>query len=151
MLRCGRLSEAEVAKLMYQLIPLLSYIHSQVIHRDISQTTLCRAFRPNAVLIDFGGVKQVELKAVSNFTNLGKILTRLVRKDTLQGTVATGQVFLTATCTPHNCNNTSVADSRSQNCMTWGTWVWRREISVSSQLKQCCRKCWLIVGRSPIR
>jgi len=50
---------------------MLSYIHSQVI---ILPDNLMRAFRPNAVLIDFGGVKQVELKAVSNFTNLGKYL-----------------------------------------------------------------------------
>jgi len=53
------------------------------------------------VLIDFGGVKQVELKAVSNFTNLGKVLTRLVEKGYApEEQWRQGKSFLTATCTP---------------------------------------------------
>jgi len=44
------------------------------------------------VLIDFVG-QASGIKAVSNFTNLGKVLRGWVRKDTPRGTVATGQVF----------------------------------------------------------
>ncbi|MEB3827810.1 serine/threonine-protein kinase [Phormidium sp. CCY1219] len=61
--RNGKLfTRAEVIELLQQLLPVLEYIHSQgVIHRDISPDNLIeRSADRMPVLIDFGGVKQVE-------------------------------------------------------------------------------------------
>ncbi|GAB1542133.1 hypothetical protein NUACC21_48070 [Scytonema sp. NUACC21] len=54
-------SEEEVVKLLQQILPVLSYIHSlNVIHRDISPDNLILRRTDNLpVLIDFGGVKQL--------------------------------------------------------------------------------------------
>lgn len=54
-------SEAEVTQLLFQLLPVLSYIHAAgVIHRDISPDNLIlRSSDQLPVLIDFGGVKQI--------------------------------------------------------------------------------------------
>ena len=62
-----RFSEAEVTQLLYQLLPVLDYIHSiGVIHRDISPDNLIlRSSDGLAVLIDFGSIKEVATKAES--------------------------------------------------------------------------------------
>ncbi len=57
-------SEAEVKQLLVQVLPILEYIHSMgVIHRDISPDNLILD-KDNKlpVLIDFGCIKEVELK-----------------------------------------------------------------------------------------
>jgi serine/threonine-protein kinase len=80
-------SETEVLQLFRQLLPVLSYLHSQnVIHRDISPDNIIyRTADGLPVLIDFGGVKQIaldvktELQEADNLGNhhsptcLGKI------------------------------------------------------------------------------
>jgi serine/threonine protein kinase len=57
--RRGKLSEAEVTEMIWDILPVLDYIHfSDLIHRDISPDNLIlrdRDLRP--VLIDFGCVK----------------------------------------------------------------------------------------------
>lgn len=57
--RRGKLSEAEVTEMIWDILPVLDYIHSSdLIHRDISPDNLIlrdRDLRP--VLIDFGCVK----------------------------------------------------------------------------------------------
>ncbi|MBN4001302.1 serine/threonine-protein kinase [Nostoc sp. LPT] len=74
-------SEEEVITLLQQILPVLSYIHSQdVIHRDISPDNLIWRRSDNLpVLIDFGGVKQLpasqgfwRTKLAENNTLLGK-------------------------------------------------------------------------------
>ncbi|WP_210437032.1 serine/threonine-protein kinase [Oxynema aestuarii] len=56
-----RFSEGEIVELLFDILPVLQYIHSRgVIHRDISPDNMIRResdWLP--VLIDFGGVKQV--------------------------------------------------------------------------------------------
>ena len=54
-------NEAEVTRLLLQLLPVLSYIHRfGVIHRDIAPDNLMqRSGDGLPVLIDFGGVKQI--------------------------------------------------------------------------------------------
>ncbi len=54
-------SEPEVTQLLWQILPVLEYIHSMgVIHRDISPDNLIlRSCDRLPVLIDFGGIKQV--------------------------------------------------------------------------------------------
>lgn len=83
-----RFGQAEVQQLLVQLLPVLTYVHSNgVIHRDISPDNLIwRRADQLPVLIDFGGVKQAAVSIVSqyhddrntlglaseNFTRLGK-------------------------------------------------------------------------------
>jgi serine/threonine protein kinase, bacterial len=57
----GKFSETEITQLLYQLLPVLSYIHSMgVIHRDISPDNLIlRQTDGLPVLIDFGSVKNI--------------------------------------------------------------------------------------------
>ncbi len=60
-------SEAEVKQLLTQVLPILEYIHSMgVIHRDISPDNLILRNRDELpVLIDFGCIKEVEIKTQS--------------------------------------------------------------------------------------
>ncbi|WP_421655423.1 protein kinase domain-containing protein [Leptothermofonsia sp. ETS-13] len=60
-------SETEVTQLLFQLLPVLTYIHERgVIHRDISPDNLIwRSADGLPVLIDFGGVKQVAAEVIS--------------------------------------------------------------------------------------
>ena len=66
-----KFNDAEIKQLFRQLLPVLSYIHSQgVIHRDISpDNIICREIDGLPILIDFGGVKQVALNVVSEINN----------------------------------------------------------------------------------
>ncbi|MEB3338314.1 MAG: serine/threonine-protein kinase, partial [Leptolyngbyaceae bacterium] len=62
-----RFSEPEVMQLLWQLLPVLHYIHSLgVVHRDISPDNLIlRSSDRLPVLIDFGGVKHIAATALS--------------------------------------------------------------------------------------
>ncbi len=70
-------SEAEVIQLLLQILPVLEYIHSLgVIHRDISPDNLMlRTSDSLPVLIDFGGVKQLEVEVESQFSGAGSAPT----------------------------------------------------------------------------
>ena len=59
-----RFSEAEIRQLLARVLPILEYIHSMgVIHRDISPDNLIlRQQDELPVLIDFGCIKEVEIK-----------------------------------------------------------------------------------------
>ena len=60
-------SETEIKQLLTQVLPILEYIHSMgVIHRDISPDNLILRNRDELpVLIDFGCIKEVEIKTRS--------------------------------------------------------------------------------------
>ena len=64
-----RFTEGEVEQLLFQLLPVLKYIHSMgVIHRDISPDNLMlRSSDRLAVLIDFGSIKEVATKVQSQW------------------------------------------------------------------------------------
>ncbi|MFM7426223.1 MAG: protein kinase domain-containing protein [Elainella sp.] len=64
-------TEAELRHLLAQLLPVLAYIHSLgVIHRDLSPDNLIlRSADQMPVLIDFGGVKQVAVAALSQYVS----------------------------------------------------------------------------------
>ncbi|NEQ52859.1 MAG: serine/threonine protein kinase [Leptolyngbya sp. SIO3F4] len=76
----GHFSETEITQLLYQVLPVLDYIHNlDIIHRDISpENLILRAHDGLPVLIDFGSVKQIaatveqELSAESSKTRIGK-------------------------------------------------------------------------------
>lgn len=67
--RRGKLSEAEVTEMIWDILPVLDYIHAaDLIHRDISPDNLILRDRDRkAVLIDFGCVK-LAANAVSQTT-----------------------------------------------------------------------------------
>ncbi|MBW4665030.1 MAG: protein kinase [Chroococcus sp. CMT-3BRIN-NPC107] len=150
------LSEAEVINLISQLLPVLTYLHSQgTIHRDISPDNLIlRREDRKPVLIDFGGVKQL----VTASLNQGQVLTKLGKQgyapeeqlklgevspsSDLYGLAVTAIVLLTGK------EPDQLYDSYK------GTWHWRKEIKVSSNLekvlqkmlsyKQCDRYQWAL-------
>lgn len=78
-LKQGRVfTEAEMIQFCADLLPVIEYIHSLgVIHRDISPDNIIYRHGDRLpVLIDFGGVKQLAITAVSNYSQ-AKVETRL--------------------------------------------------------------------------
>ncbi len=71
-------SEPEVTQLLWQILPVLEYIHSMgVIHRDISPDNLIlRSCDRLPVLIDFGGVKQVAATLESESIQASAVMAR---------------------------------------------------------------------------
>ncbi|HAA33370.1 MAG TPA: serine/threonine protein kinase [Cyanobacteria bacterium UBA8553] len=140
------LSEAEVVQFLYQLLPLLSYIHSKgVIHRDITpDNIILRNSDKLPVLIDFGGVKQLAATAVLKFTNIGGLETRLGKKGYApEEQLRTGQVFansdlyslaVTALVLLTGKEPQKLYDSHK------GAWLWGQEIRTSSQLQAILQK-----------
>jgi serine/threonine-protein kinase len=91
-------SEAEVMQLLQQVLPVLTYIHQAgVIHRDISPDNLIqRRVDGLPVLIDFGGVKQIAAKVISqaNPAQLPPAATRLGKVGYAPAEqMETGQVY----------------------------------------------------------
>lgn len=74
-----RFQPQEVLQLLYDLLPVLSYIHDQgVIHRDIAPDNLiCDRKTQKPILIDFGGVKQIAATAIQKYTRFTAAPTRL--------------------------------------------------------------------------
>jgi serine/threonine-protein kinase len=75
-------TEAEMLQLMRQILPVLAYIHERgVIHRDISPDNIIQRQSDGLpILIDFGGVKQIQAKIdseVSHDNAYGTPATRL--------------------------------------------------------------------------
>ncbi|XZN89137.1 MAG: protein kinase domain-containing protein [Microcoleus sp.] len=62
-------NEAEVTQLLFQILPILEYIHSKnLIHRDISPDNIIQHDVDKLpFLIDFGSVKQIAATAVFQF------------------------------------------------------------------------------------
>jgi serine/threonine protein kinase, bacterial len=71
-------SEGEMIKFLSELLPILEYIHSLgVIHRDISpDNIMCRHRDRLPILIDFGGVKEIAVTAISRYSK-AKVETRI--------------------------------------------------------------------------
>lgn len=137
-------TESEVLLLLSQILPVLSYIHSQgVIHRDISPDNLIRRTSDALpVLIDFGGVKQVANSAIGQFTNLS-ITTRIGKdgyapEEQLRGQVYTNSDLygLGVTCLVllTGKNPKELYDSYN------AAWRWGREINVSPKLQTVLQK-----------
>ncbi|MBW4574891.1 MAG: serine/threonine protein kinase [Aphanothece sp. CMT-3BRIN-NPC111] len=132
-------SEAEVTQLLFQMLPVLEYIHSLgVVHRDISPDNLIqRSSDRLPILIDFGAVKQAAVTAVSLYSRL-RPLTRIGKEgyapdeqmlrgqalpcSDLYALAVTVLVLLTGK-EPYELYDTSKA-----------TWRWRQEVNVSRTL-----------------
>lgn len=139
----GKLSEAEVTAMIWELLPVLEYIHSQdLIHRDISPDNLIRRdLDGKPVLIDFGCVK-IAANAVSRST--GQSITLIGKKgyspdeqirkgqafpcSDLYSLAATAIVLLTGKPPDR------LYDSHE------GKWNWESEVKVSSSLRKILTK-----------
>ncbi len=137
------LSEAEVSKLISQLLPVLTYIHSQgTIHRDISPDNLIlRNSDRTPVLIDFGGVKQL---VTASINQNGQVLTKLGKQGYApEEQLRSGEVLpssdlyalaVTAIVLVTGKEPDQLYDSYK------GTWRWGKEIKVSGKLEKVLKK-----------
>lgn len=141
-LKSARLSEADVTRIMYHLLPVLSYIHSQgVIHRDISPDNLIRRSDGLPVLIDFGGVKQVAA-TVAKFTQLGQIPTRLGKKGYApEEQLRQGQVSPSSDLYALAVTTLVLLTGKEPQELydSYKGWLWR-EIKVSPQLEKVLQR-----------
>ncbi len=140
-----RLSEAEATQFLCQMLPLLTYIHSKgVIHRDISpDNIILRDSDKLPVLIDFGGVKQVAVTAVSNFTSIGAIQTRIGKKGYApEEQMRKGEVYVNSDLYSLAVTTLVLLTGKEPQHLYdsyKGSWRWG-EISLSSQLKAVLHK-----------
>ena len=82
-----KFSEAEISQLLFQLLPVLEYIHSMgIIHRDISPDNLMlRNSDGLTVLIDFGSIKEAATKAQSELAEAAPKIETLSLIGTVLG------------------------------------------------------------------
>ncbi|MEH1766628.1 MAG: serine/threonine-protein kinase [Nostoc sp.] len=139
-------SEEEVITLLQQILPVLSYIHSQdVIHRDISPDNLIWRRSDNLpVLIDFGGVKQLpasqgfwRTKLVGNNTILGK------KGYAPEEQLRQGQAFFSSDLYSLAVTALVLLTGKEPQKLYdsyQGIWGWGKEIQVSPQLEAVLKK-----------
>lgn len=145
-----KFNEAEIKQLFRQLLPVLSYIHSQgVIHRDISpDNIICRESDGLPVLIDFGGVKQIALNVVSEIkyknsndsspTTLGKVgfspdeqwRGQVATHSDLYALAATALCLITGKLTP-------TVELRNPQTIEW---LWEKQLNLSPRLTQALNR-----------
>jgi len=141
--RKGKLSETEVTNMIWEVLPVLDYIHdADLIHRDISPDNLIRRdLDQKTVLIDFGCVK-LAANAVSQST--GHSVTLIGKKgyspdeqlhrgqakicSDLYSLAATAVVLLTGK------QPDELYDSHQ------GRWNWSSQVKVSPKLKKILTK-----------
>jgi serine/threonine protein kinase len=139
-------SEEEVINLLKQILPILSYIHSQdVVHRDISPDNLILRRSDNLpILIDFGGVKQLPASQGFWFTKLGVNRTLLGKKGYApEEQLRQGKAF-------HSSDLYSLAvtalvlltgkEPQKLYDSYQGNWYWGKEIKVNPKLEAVLRK-----------
>lgn len=77
----GKFNETEITQLLYELLPVLAYIHSfGLVHRDISpDNIILRRADGLPVLIDFGSVKEIAAAVRSQLSieGAGPVSTRI--------------------------------------------------------------------------
>ncbi|MEH2184282.1 serine/threonine-protein kinase [Nostoc sp.] len=138
--------EEEVITLLQQILPVLSYIHSQdVIHRDISPDNLIWRRSDNLpVLIDFGGVKQ--LPASQGFWR-----TKLAENNTLLGKkgyapeeqLRQGKAFFSSDLYSLAVTTLVLLTGEEPQKLYdsyQGIWGWGKQIQVSPQLEAVLKK-----------
>ncbi|MCC5648596.1 serine/threonine protein kinase [Nostoc sp. XA013] len=139
-------SEEEVITLLQQILPVLSYIHSQdVVHRDISPDNLIWRRSDNLpVLIDFGGVKQ--LPASQGFWR-----TKLAENNTLLGKkgyapeeqLRQGKAFFSSDLYSLAVTSLVLLTGKEPQKLYdsyQGIWGWGKEIRVSPQLEAVLKR-----------
>ncbi len=131
-------SEAEVTQLLFQLLPVLEYIHSKnLIHRDISPDNIIQHDADKLpFLIDFGSVKQIAANAVLQFngqsdTAIGKQGYSPAEQMRLGKVSAASDLYalaVTALVLLSGKKPQKLYDINNK------TWDWRSHVSVSSNL-----------------
>lgn len=140
-----RLNEAEIVQFLRQMLAVLTYIHSQgVIHRDISPDNIIRRTSDNLpVLIDFGGVKQIAVTAVSKFSQIG-VSTCLGKKGYApEEQLRKGEVFVNSDLYSLAVTALVLYTGKEPQHLYdsyQGKWRWEQEIKLSSQLKSVLQK-----------
>ncbi|NET55525.1 MAG: serine/threonine protein kinase [Symploca sp. SIO2E6] len=140
-----RFSEAEVIQLLRQLLPVLTYLHSQqVIHRDVSPDNLIqRSSDGKPVLIDFGCVKQVVATATSH-SSLGVVGTVVGKRgyapdEQLREGNAYPASDLYALAVTVLVLLTGKEPAELYN-ISQGNWSWRQDVSLSQTLNSVLEK-----------
>jgi serine/threonine protein kinase len=138
-LQQGRVfSESEVIQFFRQLLPILEYIHSSgVIHRDISPDNIIHRDSDRLpVLIDFGGVKQIAITAVSKYSK-AKIETRIGKQgyapeeQMLRGKVSpASDLYAVATTALTLLTGKQVNEIYSPS---EAKWEWRKHVNLSPE------------------
>ena len=141
--RKGKLSESEVTKMIWEVLPVLDYIHaSELIHRDISPDNLIRReLDEKTVLIDFGCVK-LAANAVSKST--GRSVTLIGKKGYSpdeqmyrgQATKSSDLYSLAATAVALLTGKQPDELYDSQQ----GQWKWESQAKVSPEFKKVLNK-----------
>lgn len=137
-------TEAEVTQLLFQLLPVLEYIHSKnLIHRDISPDNIIQHDADKLpFLIDFGSVKQIAANAVHQFnrqsdTAIGK-QGYSPTEQMLQGKVSPASdlyaLAVTALVLLTGKKPQKLYDINGK------TWDWRSHVSVSPNLAKVLDK-----------
>ncbi|MEG4211768.1 serine/threonine-protein kinase [Microcoleus sp. S13_B4] len=131
-------TEAEVTQLLFQLLPVLEYIHSKnLIHRDISPDNIIQHDADKLpFLIDFGSVKQIAANAVLQFngqsdTAIGKQGYSPAEQMRLGKVSAASDLYalaVTALVLLSGKKPQKLYDINNK------TWDWRSHVSVSQNL-----------------
>ncbi|MEG4327703.1 serine/threonine-protein kinase [Microcoleus sp. herbarium5] len=131
-------TEAEVTQLLFQLLPVLEYIHSKnLIHRDISPDNIIQHDSDKLpFLIDFGSVKQIAANAVLQFngqsdTAIGKqgySPTEQMRLGKVSAASDLYALAVTALVLLSGKKPQKLYDINNKN------WDWRSHVTVSQNL-----------------
>ncbi|MEO1403966.1 MAG: serine/threonine-protein kinase, partial [Cyanobacteria bacterium J06635_1] len=151
----GHFNETEITQLLYQLLPVLDYLHSVgVVHRDISpENLILRNADGLPVLIDFGSVKQVaaevqqQLEAGSSPNNFSSNVPASAPHPTRIGKVGyvPPEQLQTGTTDPSSdlyalaATALVLATGREPSELYdayHGVWNWSRHISLGPELSQ---------------
>jgi serine/threonine protein kinase len=130
----GKLSEDEVLEVLWQILPVLQFVHSQgSIHRDIKPSNIMRDRKGKLFLLDFGAVKQVTKVATPGASSTGIYSIGYAPPEQMSG----GQVYpstdlyaLAVTCIILLTGKqpTELYDSFGNQ------WNWRSFVQVSQRL-----------------
>ncbi|MBD2448638.1 serine/threonine protein kinase [Nostoc sp. FACHB-152] len=139
-------SEEEVVTLLQNILPVLSYIHSQdVVHRDISPDNLILRRSDNLpVLIDFGGVKQLPASQGFWFTKLAINHTLLGKKGYApEEQLRQGKVFINSDLYSLAVTALVLLTGKEPQKLYdsyQGVWYWGKEIKVSPKLEAVLKR-----------
>ncbi|MBH8561600.1 serine/threonine protein kinase [Nostoc sp. CENA67] len=139
-------SEEEIITLLQNILPVLSYIHSQdVVHRDISPDNLIlRSSDQMPVLIDFGGVKQLPASQGFWFTKLAVNHTLLGKKGYApEEQLRHGKVFFSSDFYSLAVTTLVLLTGKEPQKLYdsyQGIWYWGKEINISITLENVLKK-----------
>ncbi|MDB9380047.1 serine/threonine-protein kinase, partial [Nodularia sphaerocarpa] len=139
-------SEEEVVKILQEILPVLSYIHSKdVVHRDISPDNLIWRRSDNLpILIDFGGVKQLPASEGFWLTHLGVNNTLLGKKGYApEEQLRQGKVFFNSDLYSLAVTVLVLLTGKEPQKLYdsyQGIWYWGKEIKVSRELESVLKR-----------